>query len=359
MSGVGQVVYFLGAGATRADFPRAPLGDELLHAILVGDHADEPLQELLSGMFEESALSKVAGPECRPRLDDVFTLVDAYLAGRAPSPGGFPHEELVAMRGSLIAAIGRAIAAALPTPSGAISDRFADLAMAGTSVIISTNYDIVMDNALYREHNFNYGVPVRSSIEPVSARPAGEFRDEDAHHFAPSYMHELVGYGKTPLLKLHGSLNWLYCPRCDELDITPREKGALFPVDRPEYGRCCREDCTSRYESVLIGPSLEQRYEHRVLRETWVRAERELRVAESLVIIGYSLPEADYLIRAMLARTFSKRSRGVTVVTTRNEDRPHENNVFETRYRRLFPRCTIRWEGFEGYLDHPTAPPAA
>ena len=255
------------------------------------------------------------------------------------------------MRGSLIAAIGRAIAAALPTPSGPISDRFADLAMARTSVIISTNYDIVMDNALYRGHNFNYGVPVRASIEPAGARPAGQFRDEDAHHFAPLYMHDFIGYGKTPLLKLHGSLNWLYCPRCDELDITPRDKGALFPVDRPEYGRCCRGDCTSRYESVLVGPSLEQRYEHRILRETWVRAERELRAAESLVIIGYSLPEADYLIRAMLARTFGKRSGGVTVVTTRNAGIPRADEQFETRYRRLVPRCSFRWEGFGGYVD--------
>jgi hypothetical protein len=355
----GRTVYFMGAGATKADFPAAPLGDELLHAILVGDHADQPLRTLLSGMFEESALLKSARPDRRPRLDDVFTLVDAYLAGRAPSPGGFPHEELVAMRGSLIAAIGKAIAAALPAPSGPISDRFAQLAMAATSVVISTNYDIVMDNALYRGHNFNYGVPVRASIEPVGARPAGDFRAEDAHHFAPIYMHDLVGYGKTPLLKLHGSLNWLYCPRCDELDITPQEKGALFPAVRPEYGRCCRQDCTARYESVLVGPSLEQRYEHRILRDTWAQAERELLVAQFLVIIGYSLPEADYLIRAMLARTFGKRSQDVTVVTTRNEEASRDNEMFEIRYRRLFPRCTIRPEGFAGYLDKQTAPPAA
>ncbi|MBZ5639622.1 MAG: hypothetical protein LAO51_12825 [Acidobacteriia bacterium] len=351
MVAVARTTYFLGAGATKADFPQAPLGDELLHAILVGEHADSLLQNLLASIFDESAVTRDTPSERRPRLDDIFTLVDAYLAGRAPSPGTFRHEDLVAVRKGLVASIGRVIAESLPSPSGPIADRFAAHVDDGRSVIISTNYDIVMDNALFQNRNINYGVPVRSAIDSIGGRPNGEFREEDAHYFVPIYAHELVGYGKTPLLKLHGSLNWLYCPRCDELDVTLRAKGALFAVDRPEFGRCSREDCTSRYEPVLVGPSLEQRYDNRILRATWLRAERELQASSRLVIIGYSLPEADYLIRAMFARTFAEHSRFVTVVNWRDERTPSNDTSLERRYRRLFPHCTIVWDGFEGFLD--------
>jgi len=29
------------------------------------------------------------------------------------------------------------------------------------------------------------------------------------------------------LLKIHGSLNWLYCPTCNHIELTPKEKGAI------------------------------------------------------------------------------------------------------------------------------------
>src|SRR4030095_12783889 len=115
-------------------------------------------------------------------------------------------------------------------------------------------------------------------------------------------------------LKLHGSLNWLYCPRCDELDVTLQKSGAMKILNDPAAGRCRGAYCTSRYEAVLVGPSLEQRYENRILSDSWTLAEQALAKADRLVVIGYSLPEADYLIRALLARHFSRRSERVTVV---------------------------------------------
>jgi hypothetical protein len=69
--------------------------------------------------------------------------------------------------------------------------------------------------------------------------------------------------------------------------------GALAILDEPKLRRCSQRGYTSPYESLLVGPSLERRYEHRVLRDTWARAERALRTAGALVMIGYSLPNAD------------------------------------------------------------------
>jgi len=347
----GSVAYLLGAGATRADYPSIPLMDELLHRIVESGFARNSLGDFLSQIFGEECLRPDTPAEERPRLDDVFTLIDAHLTGRAPSPSGRSRERLIEARRHLIASIGRVIARSIGDGVGRTALKFSKaLAEAGTT-LISTNYDIVMDNALLERSskNVNYGVPVREAVHRWGDLEGGRFGE--MHHYRPiPGSQEIVRRGGIPLLKLNGSLNWLYCPRCDELDITLlQSKGALTLLEEPVLGRCCREGCTCPYEPVLVGPSLEQRYEHRVLRDTWTFAERALQSSHRLVIIGYSLPDADYLIRAMLARTFSPRSADVTVVTM--VDDPSEKRRFERRFRRLFPRCTFMTGGFSRFVD--------
>lgn len=134
---------------------------------------------------------------------------------------------------------------------------------------------------------------------------------------------------------MKGRLNGI----CSLLSTLLQGPGALAILDEPKLGRCSPRGYTSPYESLLVGPSLERRYEHRVLRDTWARAERALRTAGALVMIGYSLPDADYLIRAMLARTFAHRSRDVTVVTMART--AFDQHLVEQRYGRLFAGCTL------------------
>jgi len=342
--------YFLGAGATRADYPAIPLMDELLHEIIQSGFAGDLLVTFFADIFGEECVRIGAEATERPRIDDVFTLIDASLSGRAPSPAGRSREHLIEVRRHLIASIGRVIAKAIGEGQGRIARRFARALPEAGTTLLSTNYDIVMDNALLgrASKNVNYGLPVREAVQRRGDLHAGRF-DEMHHYRAIPDSQEIVRRGRIPLLKLNGSLNWLYCPRCDELDITLLEgKGALTLLDDPALGRCCMERCTSPYEAVLVGPSLDQRYEHRVLRDTWTRAERALQSSSRLVIIGYSLPDADYLIRSMLARTFGHRSRAVMVVGMPATSM--EQHLLERRYRRLFSRCSFAFEGFAAFL---------
>ncbi len=345
-----RTVYFLGAGATRADHPQIPLMDDLLREIVASGSAEGPLLRFLWDVFGRHGVRLEAG-QVMPRIDDVFTMIDARLSGRAPSPGGRSREELTEIRRHLIASIGQVIARSIEGGRGRVATRFARLLGDSSSAIISTNYDIVMDNALLERQpqNINYGVPIRQAVHRVTGLLAGRF--DEMHHFRPiPGGQEAVVRGGIPLMKLNGSLNWLYCPRCDEVDITlhPKE-GAVVILDEPELGRCGRAECTSPYEPVLVGPSLEQRYEHRVLRDIWSRAEQALDAAERLVLIGYSLPDADYLIRAMLARTFAYRSRAVTVVTMARSAAGDAQLV--QRYRRVFSECTVDFSGFAHFVE--------
>ena len=356
-SAAATTVYFLGAGATRADYPSIPLMDELLHEILRGGQADSPLKNLLVDVFGSECLRPTAPSGDRPRIDDVFTLIDASLSGEAPSPGGKSPEHLLEARHYLIASIGRVLAKAIGDGHGKIARKFAKGLVDGRSAVLSTNYDIVMDNALFDRapRNVNYGFPVREAVHRRSDLIGGRFGE--IHHYRPvPDSQEIVHRGGIPLLKLNGSLNWLYCPRCDELDITLlQDKVAVTLLDEPELGRCCRDRCTCPYEPVLVGPSLMQRYEHRVLRDTWARAEKILQGSGRLLIIGYSLPEADYLIRAMLARTYARRSRQVKVITMPRSDA--EQRLLEQRFRRLVPACSFSTEGFELFVENGGAGP--
>ncbi|PYQ11464.1 MAG: hypothetical protein DMH00_08200 [Acidobacteria bacterium] len=350
MQPTGGTVYFVGAGATRADFADIPLMDDLLDQILRSESTHEILLSFLSDLFGPKCLESAADPHARPRIDDVFTVIDASLSGRAPFPGGKSPERLVEVRRHLIAAIGRVIAKTTGEGRGRIAIKFARALPDRSSSVISTNYDIVMDNALLERKpgNVNYGVPIREAVFQSEGLPRGRF--DEIHHFKPlPESQATIKTGNISLLKLNGSLNWLYCPRCDELDITLLQgTGALTILDELELGRCSRQGCTSPYQTLLVGPSLGQRYEHRVLGDIWARAERALEKASRLVVIGYSMPEADYLVRAMMARTFAHRSQDVTVVTLVNT--ALDRHLVEQRFRRLFAECRFELDGFAGFV---------
>jgi hypothetical protein len=348
----GKTVYFLGAGATRADFPQVPLMGDLLHEIVRTGSGHELLLAFLADTFGRQARDAEAEAVVRPRIDDVFTLIDASLSGRAAPPGRRSRDELAEIRRHLIAAIGGVIAKTVGQGEGRIAKRFARALREFSSTIISTNYDLVMDAALLERRpagNVNYGVSVREAVYRQDGLRAGRF--DEMHHYHPlPGSQEIIRRGGIPLLKLNGSLNWLYCPRCDELDVTLRQSAGALPIlDVPELGRCIQERCTSPYETVLVGPSVEQRYEHRVLRDTWARAERALQQADALVIVGYSMPDADFLIRALIARTFGPRSQAVTVVTAAR--REFDSHQLEQRYRRLLAGCRFEEDGFAAFVE--------
>jgi len=353
----GQTVYFLGAGASRADFAEIPLMDDLLDEMLRCGSAPEILLDFLADLFGPECLRSSVEAPPRPRIDDLFTVIDTSLSGRSPSAAGRSREQLMEVRRHLIASIGQSIARSTGAGWGRIATQFARALPERGSCIVSTNYDVVMDNALLerKPRNVNYGVPVREAVYRSDGFPQGRF--DEIHHIKPMPDSQaIIRSGNIPLLKLNGSLNWLYCPRCDELDITLRQgRGGLSILDEPDLVRCCSESCTSPYQTLLVGPSLEQRYEHRVLRDIWRKAESALAAASRLVIIGYSMPEADYLVRAMLARAFSHRSQDVTVVT--KVDGGSDRSLLERRFRRVFAYCRLEVDGFAGFVDRTAGAP--
>ena len=171
------------------------------------------------------------------------------------------------------------------------------------------------------------------------------------------------------LLKLHGSLNWLYCPACRTIDVTPGLKGAVYIFRKEtlqhESPITCRE-CGVRYDPYIVTPTFLKNYGELYLSQIWQRAESRLSHASEIVFVGYSLPDADIILRTMLSRAMYRNrhlrkyddgslpaSPPVTVVDYVEDYDEHDEQKNKTysRYKKLFGNVQYLPEGFERYVN--------
>jgi hypothetical protein len=213
-------------------------------------------------------------------------------------------------------------------------------------VMISLNYDIIADNAIvaHSDRLPDYGCDVATA------------RYKSQPHF-----------GK--LLKIHGSLNWSYCPSCTRLDLGVSASGStykmlneLYMVNPLEARYSCHgypcPQCGAFVEPVLITPTQSKDYRNRHIRTVWTLAEDTLRQAERAIIVGYSLPDDDldviYLLKRGLGRLANSAPEKITVVEKVSDDamRPLSKNPVGRNYRSIFgPGIDWQCDGFEGLVS--------
>lgn len=150
--------------------------------------------------------------------------------------------------------------------------------------IITFNYDVALDSAL----NFN-GHP-------------------------PDYcLSETLVVGYTPLMKLHGSLNWTRCSKCKE--IVPWNLFDFFRTHRFIRGllgitsvhldigsqlpssNLIHCDDKVEPEPFIIPPTWNKTAYHQGLSRVWSNAALHLSEAEYIFVSGYSFPASDYIFK--------------------------------------------------------------
>lgn len=203
--------------------------------------------------------------------------------------------------------------------------------------VISTNWDIMLDNSIYdairQENRDKFGVVdyccYISSI------------DEYDETVKPG----LLAIGRNgynvKLLKLHGSLNWLQCPRCMRLYT-------IFGKVNFDDEYCCRH-CTKNFgkeeKSILISnlimPTFIKDLSNPQYKIIWQNAGIEISEADKLVFIGYSLPSADFELRQLLSR-MSKRNAEIEVVTFVDDEEDKE--AIKSKQKAIMKH----WTGFFG-----------
>ncbi len=341
-----STVYILGAGATKAVAPRAPLMNDFLplafehfgHDLRIQDVCEFVSDFYLGSRFSPDARS---GQAILPRLEDVLSQLDLCVAQNRPLSANYPLLKLQKLREDLVYLIGRLLQDRLRR-FGASRNVTYELVRSLTveDAIISLNYDIVVDNALVEEFGpkVDYGVDIRLG-----------YRDYPHDYFEYESARAQEMMPPNHLYKLHGSLNWLYCPNCQALDVTVGEKGSMrvFYEERPAI--CPR--CHSPYQALIITPTLLKDYANGLLLQVWRNAERRITDADHLIFIGYSLADADIEIKCMIKRaTYNGwvqhgRRPSVTAV-----DEEGSGTEAEERYRRLFGEIEYLPIGFARYV---------
>jgi hypothetical protein len=192
-----------------------------------------------------------------------------------------------------------------------------------TTGFISLNYDTFVDSALEDLHDIDldYGVDF------VTVEADGWRRELLTARWQKPRPERSVA-----LCKLHGSLNWLYCPRCTALIIVPRR----FPFVAPIGVDC---SCGSSVVPIIVPPTFFKLMPNFHLQQVWRRAERALLSAQRIVFCGYSMPDADLHVKYLLKRAELNRSSAppdVYIVTEHKEKTDEQRKSERDRYRRLW-----------------------
>lgn len=223
--------------------------------------------------------------------------------------------------------------------------RALDPARNAPPTVISLNYDIIADNALVKHTNRlpDYGCDITTE------------RYKNQPHCGT-------------LFKIHGSLNWSYCPRCDRLDLGISKSGStykmldeLYQINPLEARYSCHgfpcPQCGTFVEPVLITPTQLKDYRNPHVAKVWNLAEQALRNADRAIIVGYSLPDDDldviYLLKRGLGQLANRAPAMIMVVEKTNNTtmRAIGNHPVGRRYRSSFgPNIDWRTDGFEGLI---------
>ncbi|HEY1936495.1 MAG TPA: SIR2 family protein [Candidatus Angelobacter sp.] len=328
---------FLGAGASTAE--GAPLQTELFQQYFSSWHfrdsnelMNRDLAAFFKGMFqidvERAEISQISFPT----FEEVLGLTDLAIMrkeafrhfdieSRAPTSGRL---RLVAQY--LVFLVARVLDFKLQ--GRARYHRQLVTALRETDqlrnvIFVSTNYDILIDNALVDQHDhdidLDYGVDFRNFERPGDwQRPR---RDRSVFLFKP-----------------HGSLNWLFCPTCNELEITPKEKGVVTRLISEYADQRCTV-CRTVFSPLIVPPTFYKDLNNVFLSEIWNRTDIALRKVTHIVFCGYSFPDADIHIKYLLKRDQTNRDGNaplrVTVINHHSDKLPEDSQQEERRFKRF------------------------
>lgn len=138
-------------------------------------------------------------------------------------------------------------------------------------------------------------------------------------------------FGYMKILKLHGSINWLYSGRSsyygETIYLQDEEKG-VFPKD----GKHLTKDKVP----LIIPPTYSKSsfFNNETIKLLWKIAREEIEKCERLIFFGYSFPDSDSVIKTILKQHI-KNDVEIFIIDVDSE--------VQTRVRRMFPKNKIKY----------------
>lgn len=276
-------VYVLGAGASR--FAGFPLASDLWSFIQESKLGDSFGNELRRGVVPEIARALDAYPPKKrdqPDLEVLFTLLD--LTTTAPYLFPLLPSNWATLKLEVIGTIVNSFLARHFDLKKSLGDiekvlrSWADKVSSG-DVIISFNWDLMQEIALWRAEKFHYsdgyGFEDRPEKEGLTLGPPPR-----------------PGSSQVRLYKLHGSVNWVQEDGDEEPSIL--RLADFFDGGRSNtYDEWQKEGSANAGRRLIIPSYLKTLRSEAFLIRIWNQAARSLRRATDVIVIGYSLPMAD------------------------------------------------------------------
>jgi len=319
--GQGNDAFLLGAGFSHSVSEVMPLtnalGLEIASRLTRQGHNTTLLQGLYRNNFE-AWLTQLA--EGRPWASEADNLRDRAMFLDASSQVA----EIIRM------------AQRQSGPRAKWLDRLVTFWHQNQSVVLTLNYDTLVEQAVQDLHLKDHGELVHYTsayaipVTSANLRRAGVWgADPDIETLR--------------LLKLHGSINWYYSGSDSPHGETVYEGGLTYGWDA-EYTHVVGDrglDLLVDKVPFVVPPTGTKSsfFNNETIRAQWSVASEFLRPCQ-LVVMGYSLPEADHLMRLFLDQTVAG---NITLVNCDPDIGAH--------FRRLLPRSRIVDEPWVGTPD--------
>lgn len=301
-------------------------------------------------------------------LEDIFTPIDRCIIENA-SYRSIEPKKLIEIREVIYNLIIVALREKLKVADTGYIDDFAEFLIKKTQPkvlnpkldavsVLTTNWDILLDNSLQRKLK-NLKKPDEDFEGVVDYCCYVSSLDKFDHSIKPGLY--ALGRGKfnVKLLKLHGSMNWLHCPKCQRVFVKFYEKIAGDIVFHNQHCRHCKKNFTEnnnnslKLRSNLLMPTFLKDLNNFQIKLIWQNAGVELAEADKIVFIGYSLPQADFELRQLLSRMVKDHVE-IDVVLSKY-DKPvtdFEWAYAENRYKSFFGnrKPNFYYDGVKDYL---------
>jgi hypothetical protein len=195
-----------------------------------------------------------------------------------------------------------------------------------TDSIISFNYDTVIDDAFRR-----------AGLSPVY-----NMKGVRAQVMPPIP-------AAIPLIKLHGSANWSYCPTCGDVQLH-------VPGGRPPV---CGGTVNHPRQPLIVPPTWNKGTESALMAPLWQAATQELSKANRIFIIGYSAPPTDTYFTFLMASALAKNNNLKEVILVNPRMPPALVGLFSSPTMRKVIKRGERFfdflsNHFEGDIGRPT-----
>jgi len=195
-------------------------------------------------------------------------------------------------------------------------------------VVLSLNYDILIDNAL-----FNLGRTTDSGYRMNFFKV-----NQDGEWMRPS-----LDSSEISLFKLHGSLNWIRCRLCGALLLYRQRKQTLNGIEPFRCPRCSSEETGER---MMMPPIQSKDYGDKDIAFLWFQADRTMKDFSRIVCVGYSFSPLDSDMISLMRRLRSRQA-SIPEVDFVSPDRRAEE-----RLRRLLDiRKMNRFRNLSHYLE--------